>query len=185
MDTNPHDIVTFIVSHEVKSGKEVEYETWLHTIGEQAKKFEGHLGTNIIKPTPTKHTYTIIIRFNCYENLEKWVQSGTRKMEIATIAPLLETGDQFEVQTGIDFWFTPPETTKKVAPNFKQFLVTLSAIYPLTILVPWVFSFPFDAFSIQPPMLILNLLINIVIVGLMVYLIMPRYTRLISKWLYA
>lgn len=42
-----------------------------------------------------------------------------------------------------------------------------------------------SAFSIQPPIVLLDLLINSVIMGLMVYVIMPHYTRLISKWLYA
>jgi antibiotic biosynthesis monooxygenase (ABM) superfamily enzyme len=184
MAINPHEIVTFIVTHEVKIGKEPEYESWLHEIGEQAKQFEGHLGTNVIKPASTKRKYTIIIRFDRYENLEKWVQSETRKTEIAKISPVLETGDQFEIQTGIDFWFTPPESMKKMAPPFKQFLVTLSAIYPLTILIPWGFSFLFAVSPIPAPMLIRTLCINIVIVGLMVYVIMPHYTRLISKWLY-
>ena len=185
MTINPHEIVTFIVTHEVKSGKESEYETWLHEIGEQAKLFEGHLGTNVIKPVSTKDKYTIIIRFDRYENLEKWVQSDIRKMEITKISHILEHGDQFEIQTGIDFWFTPPQATKKMAPPFKQFLVTLSAIYPLTIIVPWAFLFLFAAFPMLMSPLISKLLIDIVIVGLMVYAIMPYYTRLISRWLYA
>jgi len=86
------------------------------------------------------------------------------------------------VQTGLDFWFTPP-TVKPPVP-WKQFLLTLSAIFPLTVIVPALLAPLLGAWQELPAMLFGKLLVATCIVGLMVYVIMPRYTRMVATWLY-
>lgn len=184
MSVDPNKIVTFIITHKIQAGREAEYEVWIKDIGDACKQYEGHLGSNIIRPSKTHNTYAVIIRFNNYENLEKWVQSDTRKHYIDQIAPLLEKGDQYEIKTGIDFWFTPLEAKQKVPVRYKQYLVTLSAIYPLTLVVPFALSPILETVSIFCSILLSKLLVATVMVWLMTYVIMPPYTRSISKWLY-
>jgi antibiotic biosynthesis monooxygenase (ABM) superfamily enzyme len=95
----------------------------------------------------------------------------------------LRAPEAIDVKTSFEFWFTPPPAGKPAKP-YKQFLVTLSAIFPLTIIVPWALQpgFSWAPFLAMPG--IRHLAIAAVIVALMVYVIMPRYTRAVSHWLF-
>jgi len=159
------------------------YEEWLKRITPIAKAFKGHQGVNIIRPTGHNQDYTIILHFESENKLRAWLDSKERKNLIEEVQPLLDQDETIDIQTGLEFWFTPPES-KKHPPAYKQFLITASAIYPLTLLVPWALSYGFDAAGISEWTEFKGFLVAITIVALMVYLIMPHYTRLVSKWLY-
>jgi antibiotic biosynthesis monooxygenase (ABM) superfamily enzyme len=88
-----------------------------------------------------------------------------------------------EIKTGLEFWFTPP-SRQQVARPYKQFLVTLSVIYPLTLLVPFLLRPAFDAIAPLDSLYLRQLLVDAAIVALITYVIMPRYVRLIARWLY-
>ena len=173
-----------VIRHTIVPGKEPEYEAWLREIVPIAATAEGHRGVNVIRPHVGSRTYTIVLHFDALEHLQRWLASDVRKRLILKVQHLLEEGDQVEIKTGLEFWFTPPASEQKRAKPYKQFLVTLSAIFPLTVLVPWSLAPLFHA----APALALpgfgNFLTAAVIVGLMTYVIMPRYTRLIATWLY-
>lgn len=182
MPVNPDDIVTFIIQHKVHAAHREQYEVWLRDVGREAERYPGHLGTNVIRPLDALGQYTIIIRFDHYDHLQAWVESDTRRRYIRKVEPILDGGDRIEIKSGLDFWFTPPGVR---APNrFKQFLITLSAIYPLTLVVPAGLAPFFDALPLLGSLFISRLLIAGVIVWLMVYVIMPRYSRAVADWLY-
>ena len=104
---------------------------------------------------------------------------------VEELEPLLERGEKIDTVTGIEFWFTPPASAgQKRAPPHKQFLVTLSVIYPLTLVVPWALRPLGDVLPALQHVLLGRLLVAVVIVWLMTYVVMPRYTRLLSRWLY-
>jgi uncharacterized protein len=112
----------------------------------------------------------------------KWLGSKTRMQLVEKIRPHLRTSEAIDVKTGFEFWFTPPPAGMPAKP-YKQLLVTLSAIFPLTIIVPWALQpvsswVPFAVPGIR------HLAIAAVIVVLMVYVIMPRNTRAVSHWLF-
>jgi hypothetical protein len=58
---------------------------------------------------------------------------------------LQDDGDQAEIKTGLEFWFRPPGSDQKRAKPYKQFLITLSVIFPLTMLIPWLLTPLFHA----------------------------------------
>lgn len=62
--------------------------------------------------------------------------------------------------------------------------LTLPAIFPLTVIVPWALSPLLGGWSGTAAFLPARLCVASVIVYLMVYTIMPHYTRLVAKWLY-
>jgi cation transporter-like permease len=76
------------------------------------------------------------------------------------------------------------EDEQKHAKTYKQFLITWSVIFPLTIFVPWVLHPLFQTVPFLGLPGISNLLISAMIVGLLTYVIMPRYTRTVATWLY-
>src|SRR5208283_186942 len=176
--------VVSVIRHTVMPGMEQEYEAWLREIVPIASKAEGHRGVNVIRPHTGSRTYTIVLHFDALEHLEQWLASDVRKLLIGKVQHLLQDGDQIQIKTGLEFWFTPPASEQKRAKPYKQFLITLSAIFPLTILVPWLLAPLFGAAPILRTPGISNFLIAAVIVALMTYAIMPRYTRLLASWLY-
>lgn len=176
--------VVSVIRHTVMAGKEQEYEAWLREIVPIAGSAQGHSGVNVIRPHSGSRTYTIVLHFDRLEHLEQWLASDIRKRLILKVQHLLEDGDQVEIKTGLEFWFTPSASEQKRAKPYKQFLITLSAIFPLTMLVPWSLAPLFRAVPTFGLPGISNFVAAAIIVALMTYVIMPRYTRLIAGWLY-
>ena len=54
------DMVTSIIEHEVKAGRETEYETWLKKIAPIAARFPGHQGVSFVRPSPGSNKYTVV-----------------------------------------------------------------------------------------------------------------------------
>jgi uncharacterized protein len=174
--------VAFIITHIIKEGKEKRYEDWLAGILGAVSSCPGYLGREIFRPAQGTRKYTSIVRFDSQDHLYAWANSDTRQSFISRVGDLLEKGDLHEIRTGIDFWFTP----EGVRPprSWKQFLLTLSAVYPLSLIIPHLLS---PLFSVAPSLghqLIEGLLMASILTGLLTFVIMPHYTRLVKRWLY-
>jgi uncharacterized protein len=178
------DAVTAVIQHQVVPGAQDRYEAWLREITPTAQRFPGHQGINLIRPTEGTDCYTIVLRFDTLEHLQEWLASDTRRQLVAEVEPLLVHGDQVDIKTGLEFWFTPPTPPQRYPPPYKQFLLTLSAIFPLTLVVPWLLQPLFQIVPVFGLPVVSNFVISALIVGLMTYVIMPRYTRLVAGWLY-
>jgi uncharacterized protein len=172
----------FIVTHVIKAGAERRYEDWTREILRAVSGFPGYLGREVVLPTQGDRRYTVIVRFDSGENLRAWAESDVRKEFISRAGDLLEKDDQYEIRTGIDFWFTP----KGVKPPkpWKQFLLTTTAVYPLSLIIPSLLA---PLFRIAPPLgnkLVAGLLVAAVLTALLTFVVMPHYTRLVRRWLY-
>jgi uncharacterized protein len=177
-------VVVSVSRHTVIPGKDQEYEAWLREIVPIAGNAEGQQGINVIRPHIGSRTYTIVLHFDVLEHLEQWLDSEVWKRLILEVQHLLQDGDQVEIKTGLEFWFRPPDAGQKRAKPYKQFLITLSVIFPLTMLVPWLLTPLFRAAPILGVSVITHFLVAAIIVALMTYVIMPHYTRLMAAWLY-
>jgi antibiotic biosynthesis monooxygenase (ABM) superfamily enzyme len=104
---------------------------------------------------------------------------------IEKVEPLLVGEDDFYISSGLDFWFTPAGANAKVPVRWKQYLLTWSAIYPLVLGVPRLVSPALGAIGFSPNVLLNTLAVTAVVVYLMVYVVMPRYTRQLQRWLFA
>jgi antibiotic biosynthesis monooxygenase (ABM) superfamily enzyme len=181
--TEDRSEVTSVIKHEIKEKDHAAYEGWLRKIVPVAAQFPGHRGVNIIRPSKGSTEYTIVLHFDTIDNLRTWLDSKQRGELIAEVLPILVGEDRVEIKTGLEFWFTPPSKQQRAAP-YKQFLITLSVIYPLTILVPLLMVPVFDRIPLLGNSYIRQIFVDALIVALMTYVIMPRYTRAIAKWLY-
>lgn len=175
-------VTTIIIQRPYKDQIQA-YENWLKEMVPLAQESAGHRGVNIIKPHGQNDEYTIVLHFASETTLRQWLGSDTRRRMMEQVRPLLNTEEKIEIRTGLEFWFTPPET-RKMAPPYKQFLVTWSAIFPLSVLVAWLLAPLFTAVPFLSVPLVKPLLTSLFIVALMTFVIMPRYTRLVAKWLY-
>jgi antibiotic biosynthesis monooxygenase (ABM) superfamily enzyme len=181
----PHpDMVTLVIQHQPKPGARPQYEQWLARIIPVAGRFPGHRGVNVIRPAPGADGYTVTVRFDSLKHAEDWFRSEARRQLVAEVEPLLEGAEKLETVTGLEFWFAPTAAAQKRARPYKQFLITLSVIYPLTLLVPWLVRPLLVRVPALEHPLVEHLIVAALIVGLMTYVVMPRYVRLVASWLY-
>jgi uncharacterized protein len=174
--------VTATVTRSVKPGHETSYEQFLSGIIAAASEFPGYLGVEVFRPeSATAGEYRIVYRFDNAEHLRRWLDSDEhavwlRRAEPHVIGPM-RTG----FVTGLESWFTlPGGPGAPPPPPYKMALLTWIAIFPLiTALVvalgPLLEGLP----------LVARLGITTAIaVPLMTWVVMPRVTRLLRRWLY-
>jgi hypothetical protein len=177
------ETVTAVIQQTVKRESVVAYEQWLKKVVPIAARFPGHRGVNVIHPVAGGLQYTITIRFDSLAHAQDWFASGARRQLVEEAASFLEADEKVETRTGLEFWFHPT-AGQPPARRYKQFLLTLSVIYPLTMLVPAVVHWLVASVPVLSSYGVEHLIASAAIVGLMVYLVMPRYTRLMARWLY-
>ncbi len=182
-DAVSDETVTGIIVHQPRRDARGEYERWLVEIREACRRFPGFLSTDVIRPVSGHESYTTIVRFAGVEQLKAWIESDVRREFLQRIDHALEKGDRYVIKTGLEFWFAQP-TGVTPPKRYKQYLLTLSAIFPLTIVVPWLLGPLVGGGGGVAAYLLGKFLVAAVIVYLVVYLIMPRYTRLVVHWLY-
>jgi len=173
-----------VITHHILDGKQQEYEQWLNEIVPLTKHSEGFIDHQIVRPIPNlTFVYTVIIRFDTIENLKNWMESDDRKKLIEKASPMFRKNDNYKIKSGLDFLFES-ESETKIPVRWKQYLATWSAIYPLSLLIPLIIL-PFLRFLKIPINHYFDgLIVSGGIVFLMVYVVMPKYTKLIRKWLF-
>ncbi|MGV6477143.1 antibiotic biosynthesis monooxygenase [Azotobacter vinelandii] len=177
-------IVTLLIRHRVREGREREYEGWLRRTVDVAKGYPGHLGVDVLREQDgDRRRFTCVLRFASTGQLQAWLESADRRRLIEEVAPLLTDGDRLELSPGREFWFTPGDVNPP--PRWKQACVSFLAILPLSLLVPLLWQPLFEALPWLGGYLPSNVLITLGIVLLVVYLFMPAVTRWFSAWLNA
>jgi uncharacterized protein len=175
------DPVTVMISRRIKPGRETDFEGWLAGITQEAHRFSGYLGANVIRPSSTTQPeFVTIFRFDSYTNLMQWENSDVRQRWLKVADEMAEGENQIQRLSGLEFWFTPPNRSA-APPRYKMTIILTLVIFVLSLVfTPLVKTLLKDF----PP--ILSQLITVVIqVVLMTYLILPYFTQLLSRWLFA
>lgn len=176
---------TVIISHRVLDGQQTSYENWLDEIATACKAQPGYLDTQVVRPIANlTDTYTVIIRFASHEHMKLWMSSPERKQFIDKVRPILASDDDYKVHSGLEFLFASEEANTKVPTRWKQFLVTWSVVYPLVLLVPMIVNPLMRQVGLPENPYLSTLFVTCMIVLLLIYLVMPQYTKLVHKWLY-
>ena len=176
--------VTVVVTRKVKPGCKKAFEEFISGITAAAMTFEGHLGTNVFRPnSPADNEYKIIFKFDRASNLRVWEESECRRQWLARAESLRLEPARIRVITGLETWFTLPAPQRiSPPPRYKMATITLLALFPLIqlanfTLVPLLELLPL-------PLLLRGLIVTAILVLLMTYVVMPRMTKLFSRWLY-
>ena len=176
--------VTASARIKAKKGRIDEFEEWVDGIIHESLKFEGHMGVSIIRPPdPANPEYIVIIRFDNYQNLAKWENSGIQRKWIEKGKDVIEDEPKVAKQTGLEFWFTPFSRNAQAPaiqpPRYKMAIVTGVVIFALFItLLPLI-----QNATARLPFLVGIVITIAVMVVLMTYVIMPAVTWLLRPWL--
>jgi antibiotic biosynthesis monooxygenase (ABM) superfamily enzyme len=183
--TNMEKGATVVITHHVSAIQQPQYEQWLNEIGPICKASQGLLDWHIIRPiTGLTDTYTVIIRYDNHQNLKNWIASEDRKRLLSKIDSLLANKEDVYINSGLDFLFSQVGEKPKTPVRWKQFLVTWSAIFPLVVSLPLILLPILRWFNVPNNQLLNTLIVTGAVVSLMVYVVMPRYTKLVRHWLF-
>ena len=173
--------VTTTVTQRVIPGHEAAYEQFLEGIIGAASQSPGYLGTDVFRPDGDGGEYRVIYRFERSEELRRWLDSSERADWLRQAEPHVDGPMQTEFLTGLEGWFTlPGRPTAPAPPPYKMALVTWATIFPLISLVVIVLG-P----AMRPVPLVPRLAITTAVtVPLMTWVVMPRVTGLLSRWLF-
>lgn len=175
-----------VITHDIQKGKESEYEDWIAEITTMCQRIEGNIDLHIIRPVPSMtNTYTNIIRFHSIEKLKHWMESDVRKNFIQKAQPFFSKDDWYFIKTGLDFLFIEENKNQEAPVRWKQFLITWSAIFPLSIVSPFIILPILKQLNFPDNSLVNSFFVSGILVLIMVYLLMPPYTRLVKGWLHS
>lgn len=174
--------VTVVISRRVKSGCEDAFEQLSAKMTEAAAPFPGYMGTNLFRPTgPADPEYRIIFKFQSQMDLANWQQSTERAQWLKGIECLLEAPSKTEVMSGLVTWFSlPGQNPVQPPPKYKMTLVSWLALCPTVTLIFWLFG----DLLIQLPLVPRTMLVTSVVMLLMSYVLMPRFSKWFAFWLF-
>jgi uncharacterized protein len=183
LPTGAEGPVTTSVTRRVKPGHEAAYEAFLAGISGAARAFPGYLGVEIFRPTPGGQggEYRTVYRFDSAAHLHAWRDSPEHAAWLARAEPHVAGPMRTQVLTGLEGWFTlPSQPGAPPPPPYKMALVTWVTIFPLITLVV-VATAPLLG---RLPLVARLAVTTGVTVPLMTWVVMPRMTRLLGRWLY-
>jgi antibiotic biosynthesis monooxygenase (ABM) superfamily enzyme len=173
---------TLVFRRRVKPGRDKAYQAWVAGIQAASRSVPGFLGAGTIGHPGRANEFISIVRFDSLESLVAWEDSELRRQWVAKLPPDLVDGEA-EVwrPEGLEFWFTAPGVVPARGPSpHKMALVLAAVVFLLTVpLGPLLRVVLADA----PPLARTAASVVLQVV-LMTYLIMPRVTRLLSRWLF-
>lgn len=174
--------VTVVVRRRVKPGREADYEAWLRRLTEGAQRqFPGYLGAEFHRPAAAGGEYRSVFRFDSLDRLDAFERSEFRARMLAEGAAFFAGDAAWEKMTGLEFWFDPPLGTRVPVPSpHRMALVLIAVVFGLVLALNVALGPLMSAWPLAPRVLALV----VVQVGLMTYVIMPRLTPLIARFVY-
>ncbi|MEO0477534.1 MAG: antibiotic biosynthesis monooxygenase [Planctomycetota bacterium] len=174
--------VSVVVRRRIRPELVEAYEEWLAGVIEAAETFEGHQGAQVLRPSnPATQDYVFLFRYATPEQLAAWQESETARDWLKR-GEAFTLGDvQIQTITGLEFWFQIPTGASHRPPaKHKMVIATVIGLYPLIL-----FLAPILANALQvlprPLAVLMSTLCNVL---LMTYVVMPRVTRGLSRWLF-
>lgn len=171
-------ISTIIVRYKLVAESH-RFEEWKTKMDAQSRQANGFLDRTDLPITPNEPYHSVILRFDKKANAQKWLLSDKRKKLLEELKEIAV--ERREMLHDYDtFWFEV--SGKKNGKKWKQVIVSLIAVYPLTQVIPILVQPLLKHFNISST--ILNgLLVGFLISTCMVYFAMPLVLKLFKAWL--
>ena len=130
--------------------------------------------------SPHRLEYQVTLHFENRQAKERWARSEERRRWIDGMRALAET-PVITTLTGLEAWFTLPDAGHtKTAPRYKTAVVVWVGVFP-TVLV---FSALLSRLPFEMPGVLSVFVVTALAVPAVVFILLPRLTRLFESWLY-
>jgi antibiotic biosynthesis monooxygenase (ABM) superfamily enzyme len=172
--------VTTVLTWQVRPGHEREFEEWTEGVTRCARRFPGNEGVSWLRPEDG-HRYHAVLRWSDPHRLTRWLESAERAEWHERIEGVAtEVSSERQSTTGMETWFSLPGDAVPAPARLKMVLVTLIAVYPLSVLFQGVLA----PISKSWPLLLRSAVFPIVVVPALTYVFMPWLSRFLRSWLY-
>jgi uncharacterized protein len=175
--------VTVLISRNVRSGCEADFERVTAALMQAASGFEGYLGAQLVHPGEDPEVedamYHIVLAFDRQTHLDAWHGSPERSRGLAATAPFIEGGEpHVKPVSGFGLWFRNAQLSP---PRWKVAVVTWLGICP-TVYVLFLLT---GELLKSWPLLPRTVLLTLAVVITMTWVVAPQLTRLLRPWLFS
>lgn len=174
--------VTVLISRNVKSGCEADFERVTAMLMQVASTFEGYLGAQLVHPGEDPEVqdamHHVVLAFDSQAHLDAWHDSPERQLGLAATVPFIEGPASVRPVSGLGLWF---RTAQQGPPRWKVAVVTWLGICPTVYVLFWLTGDLLKSWSLLPRTVLLTLAVVIV----MTWIVAPQLTRLLKPWLFA
>ncbi len=173
--------VTVTVRRRVKPGADQAYRAWLDRLTTAAHGLPGYLGAEFHPPVPGSRIYTSVFRFASLAELETFERSPLRAKALEEVATLVDGDAVWDRMTGLEFWFEPPHGTRVPQPSpHRMALLLIAVVFVLVLALNLILGPLMTGWSL-PLRIFVTVTLQVI---LMTYVIMPRLTRALARWIY-
>ncbi|MFE1174866.1 antibiotic biosynthesis monooxygenase [Streptomyces sp. NPDC058773] len=177
------EVVTAVISHEVKPGCEEGFLNWQQKTLKEQEKAPGFMGSELFEPVAgVQSNWVVVFRFASREYLDDWLGSDVRKKLLEEGSNYFTSYDVRKVGSSFSGWFQFDHGEERTAPpNWKQAMAVLLALYPTVMVLNLTVGYGLEKIEIRE--YIGLFLSNVLSVSALTWLLMPTVNRLLAFWL--
>ncbi|MCD0453024.1 antibiotic biosynthesis monooxygenase [Actinocorallia sp. API 0066] len=178
-----HDVITAVISHDVRRGREHDFLRWQSRVRKAQETFPGFMGLELFKPVPgVQDKWVAAVRFDTREHLDAWLESDSRRKLLAEGSNCIADYDVQKVRSSFSGWFRfDDKTTGTIPPNWKQAMSVLLALYPTVMILNLTIGKKLQQAGVPE---YLGLFIgNVLSIAVLTWLAMPLVNRALTSWL--
>ncbi|MFE7324645.1 antibiotic biosynthesis monooxygenase [Streptomyces sp. NPDC057565] len=177
------EMVTAVVSHEVKPGREEGFLRWQEKAFKAQAKSPGFMGSELFKPVEgVQEHWVVVFRFDSREHLDDWLASDVRQKLLEEGRTYFTSYDVRKVGSAFSGWFRFGEGEQDNAPpNWKQAMTVILALYPTVTVLNLTEGRWLDGLGV--PGYIGLFIGNVLSVSVLTWLLMPLVNKALAFWL--
>ncbi|MGW1089032.1 antibiotic biosynthesis monooxygenase [Streptomyces sp. NPDC002596] len=177
------EMVTAVVSHEVRPGREEGFLRWQEKAFKAQAKSPGFMGSELFKPVEgVQEHWVVVFRFDSREHLDDWLASDVRQTLLEEGRAYFASYDVRKVGSAFSGWFRFGEGKQDNAPpNWKQAMTVLLALYPTVMVLNLTEGRWLDKLGV--PGYIGLFIGNMLSVSALTWLLMPLVNKALAFWL--
>ena len=172
--------VTIVFSQCVAPHNQDEFVALHDDAVERLGEFPGFLGSQLLPPVEgVQEEYVIVASFASRTNLDRWLESDTRREWLDQIEQLVEGDRTYNVVGGFGGWFPSQASQSQGPKRWKQAIAVFIALFPTVLLITLIRG------AIAPNMnVVLAVFIgNVLGILILTYVLMPPLTHRLRHWL--
>jgi antibiotic biosynthesis monooxygenase (ABM) superfamily enzyme len=172
--------VKVIVERRIRPGAEGKLTAWAERFVAAAARSGSLEGSSVLAPAHSG-SLLVLLRFASTKELECWQGSADYQRLLDEADRISDSGAHSQVRTGMETWFTLPDSPipQSPPPKWKMALTTWIGLFPMVVALGFIFQ-PFAM-----PVLVAQAISTLIPTALLTWVVMPKLTRLLYGWLYA
>ncbi|MEU0633287.1 antibiotic biosynthesis monooxygenase [Streptomyces sp. NPDC005989] len=181
--TPTDDVVTAVISHDVRPGHEQDFLHWQSKILKEQEKQPGFMGSELFRPVKgIQDRWVVAFRFDTREHLEAWLASDARRRLVEEGRGHFDSYDVRKIGSAFGGWFRFGSGPQEgVPPNWKQAMSVVLALYPTVMILELTAGDWFKHLGV--PGYVALFLSNVLSVSILTWLLMPLVNRALAFWL--